>query len=71
MITFAPYPIPVVTEDGKDGYVVYVESSSMLENDVWTVCLLDGGIIRHFTTKQLRVFKNATFEIKQNEQSKG
>lgn len=61
-------PIPVVTEDGKDGYAIYVESSGMYENDIWTVVLCDGGIIRHYNTSQLMVNKNATFEI--NEQTK-
>lgn len=56
-------PIPVVTEDGKDGYAIYVESSGMFDNDCWCVVLCDGGVIRHFLSNQLRIFKNATFEI--------
>ena len=57
-------PIPVITEDGKEGYAIYVESSGMFENDVWCVVLCDGGIIRHYNTSQLRMHYNATFEIK-------
>lgn len=57
-------PIPVITEDGKEGYAIYVESSGMFENDVWCVVLCEGGIIRHYNTSQLKVHYNATFEIK-------
>ncbi len=56
-------PIPVVTDDGKDGYAIYVESAGMFDNDIWCVVLCDGGFIRHFLSNQLRIFKNATFEI--------
>lgn len=62
MITFAPYPIPVNTQLGE-GYVIYVESSSMLENDVWTICLCESGIVKHFTTDQITISKNYTFQI--------
>jgi len=57
-------PIPVITEDGKEGYAIYVESSGMFENDIWCVVLCDGGIIRHYNTSQLRMHYNVTFEIK-------
>ena len=57
-------PIPVVTEKGEEGFAIYVESQGMFENDVWCVALCDGGIIRHYNTSQLRIHKNATFEIK-------
>lgn len=56
-------PIPVVTPLG-DGYVIYVTNSGMFENDVWTVVLQDGGKIKHFATEQIKVYKNATFDIK-------
>jgi len=62
MIVFAPYPIPVVTPLG-DAYLVYVESSNLFENDVWTCCLCDGGDVKHFTTEQIKVYKNLTFGI--------
>jgi hypothetical protein len=57
-------PIPVITEDGREGYAIYLESSGMFENDVWCVVLCEGGIIRHYNTSQLKVHYNATFEIK-------
>ena len=68
----APYPIPVmVTDDNnEEGYVLYVESSAQWENNIWTVCLTNGGIVRHYNTSQIRVYKNATFEIKKYEAKK-
>lgn len=56
-------PIPVVTEDNREGYAIYVESSGMFENDIWCVVLCEGGIVRHYNTSQLKVHKNATFGI--------
>lgn len=56
-------PIPVVVEENKEGYALYVSDSGMLENDVWCVVLCDGGIVRHYTTDQIRIFHNATFTI--------
>lgn len=55
-------PIPVKTIHGE-GYVLYVESSGMFDNDVWTVCLCDGGKVKHYTTAQINVSKNSTFNI--------
>jgi ATP-dependent RNA circularization protein (DNA/RNA ligase family) len=59
-------PIPVVVEDNKNGYAIYVVNSGMLENDVWCVVLCEGGIVRHYTTEQIRIYNNATFEINKN-----
>jgi ATP-dependent RNA circularization protein (DNA/RNA ligase family) len=59
-------PIPVVVEDNKNGYAIYVVNSGMLENDVWCVVLCEGGIVRHYTTEQIRIYHNATFEINKN-----
>lgn len=56
--------IPVVTEKGEDGYAIYVQSNGMFENDVWCVVLCEGGFIRHYNSSQLRIYNNATFEIK-------
>ena len=56
-------PIPVITQDEKEGYAIYVQSSGMFENDVWCVVLCDGGHIRHYSTSQLKIHKNSTFEI--------
>lgn len=63
MITFVPYPIPVVVEGGKEGYLLYVESGGQFENDVWTVVHCDGGVVRHYTTEQVLIHSNATFVI--------
>jgi hypothetical protein len=62
-------PIPVVTENGENGYAIYVESSGMFENDIWCVVLCEGGIIRHFNTSQLKIYNNSTFQINKNENS--
>jgi hypothetical protein len=57
-------PLPVVIEGTREGYALYVESSGMWENDTWCVVLCDGGIVRHYTTSQIRVHFNATFGIR-------
>ena len=62
MVVFAPYPIPVVTPLGN-AYAIYCESGGMFENDIWTCCLCDGGEVKHFTTEQIKIFKNSTFDI--------
>jgi hypothetical protein len=67
MITFCDKPIPVVVE-GKDAYILYVESGGQFENDVITCVHLDGGIIRHYASDQVLVHSNATFGIKKQEQ---
>jgi hypothetical protein len=59
-------PIPVVVEGNKDGYALYVTDSGMFENDVWCIALCDGGYIRHYTSDQVRIYVNATFNIKKN-----
>ena len=57
-------PIPVVIKETKQvGYAIYAESGGMLENDLWTVVLCDGGIVRHYRTDQIVIYKNATFDI--------
>ena len=55
-------PIPVTTPLGK-GFAIYVDSSGTFENDIWTVALKDGGRIQHFTSIQLTIDANGTFEI--------
>lgn len=69
MIAFAPFPIPVVTPKGE-GYVVYVETCPMWENDCVTVAMSDGGQWLHFQSKNIRTYNNATYGIikkKENE----
>ena len=63
MIHEFKYPKPVVTEDGEDGYAIYVESSGMLENETWCVVLCEGGFIRHYNSSQLKIYQNRTFDI--------
>jgi len=60
-------PIPVVVEEHKDGYAIYVTNSGTFENDVWCVALCETGEVRHYTSNQIRMYANATFEIKKFE----
>ena len=46
-------PIPVVVEENKDGYAIYVRDSGTFENDVWCVVHCDTGIVRHYLTDQI------------------
>ncbi len=64
------HPIPVVTEQGEDGYAIYVQSNGMFENDVWAVVLCNGGVIRHYNTSQLKIYQNQTFNILKDGQNK-
>jgi hypothetical protein len=57
-------PIPVITELGE-GYAIYVRDGGTFENDVWTVVMEDGRVL-HFRTDQLKLYANATFDIKKN-----
>jgi len=60
-------PIPVVIKETKqDAYALYVESGGMLENDIWTCILCDGGAVQHYNTSQLVVYNNATYNIKKH-----
>jgi len=69
VITFTPYPLPCVVED-KDGYVLYIDSMGMYENDVWCVVHCEGGVVRHYTTDQIRIYQNSTFQINKNAEQK-
>lgn len=62
MIAFSPFPIPVVTPLGE-GYVIYVESDPIWENDCVTVALCEGGQWRHFNSGQIKSCKNLTYGI--------
>lgn len=55
-------PIPVITPIGE-GYAIYVTNGGTFENDIWTVCLTNGGDVRHFRSDQIKIYKNATFDI--------
>lgn len=63
MITEFKNPMPVVTPLGN-GYAIYVRDSGTFENDVWTIVLEEKGNILHFRTDQIKMYKNATFDIK-------
>jgi hypothetical protein len=60
-------PIPVVVEDGKDGYALYVRDGGSFENDIWCIVLCEGGHVRHYLSNQIRIYKNETFGIKKHE----
>ena len=55
-------PVPVLTPLGA-GYILYVKTSGMWENDIFTVALEADGRLLHFQTSQLRIGRNATFDI--------
>lgn len=42
---------------------IYASDSGTFANDVWTIVLEDGRV-KHFRTDQVKVEKNATWEIK-------
>lgn len=56
-------PLPVVTELGN-GYAIYVTDGGTFENDIFTVVLEDGGLVKHFRSDQIKVYQNLTFDIK-------
>lgn len=56
-------PIPVVVEDGKEGYAIYVRDGGSFENDIWCVALCDGGVVRHYRSDQIRIYANATLDL--------
>lgn len=56
-------PIPVVVEDGREGYAIYVRDSGTFENDIWCVVHCHTGIVRHYRSDQIRIHFNATFNI--------
>lgn len=57
-------PIPVVVENNKDGYAIYVTNGGSFENDIWCVVLCDGGEVRHYLSNQIKIYVNATLDIK-------
>lgn len=59
-------PIPVITPMGG-GYAIYVANGGTFENDIWTVVLESGGNILHFRSDQIKMYKNATFDIMQDQ----
>jgi hypothetical protein len=56
-------PIPVIVENGKEGYAIYVTNGGTFENDIWCVVLCEGGVVRHYRTDQIGIHNNATFDL--------
>ena len=56
-------PIPVIVEENKEGYAIYVSNSGTFENDIWCVVHCITGIVRHYRTDQIRIHENGTFDI--------
>jgi hypothetical protein len=60
-------PIPVIVEGNKEGYAIYVTNGGQFENYIWCVALCDGGNVRYYRSDQIKIHKNATLGIKENE----
>lgn len=56
-------PIPVLVENDKEGYAIYVTNSGMFENDIWCVVHCEGGLVRHYRSDQIKIHFNGTFDI--------
>jgi hypothetical protein len=59
-------PIPVIVEENKEGYAIYVSNGGTLENDIWCVVLCQGGYIKHYRSDQIKIHNNLTFDIKKD-----
>ena len=57
-------PMPVIVEENKEGYAIYVTNGGQFENDIWCVVLCEGGIVRHYRSDQIRIYYSGTFGIK-------
>jgi hypothetical protein len=56
-------PIPVVVENDKEGYAIYVTNGGTFENDIWCIVLCEGGTVRHYRTDQIKIHNNATLDL--------
>lgn len=63
-------PVPVIVEDGKEGYALYVRDGGTFENDIWCVALCQDGIVRHYRSDQIKIHLNATFGITKGTEKK-
>jgi hypothetical protein len=63
-------PMPVIVEDDKEGYAIYVTNGGTFENDIWCVVLCNGGIVRHYRSDQIKVYHNETLDLKSKSQLK-
>ena len=59
-------PVSCTTPIG-DGIVWYITPNGFLENDEITVILFDGGVVRHFSSDQIKIWHNETYGIKKNQ----
>ena len=66
MIVFPSNPILVHTPLG-DGYIIYIKSNGMFQNDEVCVALTEGGQWRHFTTGQIQSHSNGPYQIKKEQ----
>lgn len=62
-------PVPVITELGG-GYAWYVKNGGTWENDIFCVVMEEDGSVRHFRSDQIKLYKNATFDISNNSKIK-
>jgi len=56
-------PIPVIVEENKEGYAIYVSNSGTFENDIWCIVHCNTGIVRHYRSDQIKIHENGTFDI--------
>ena len=56
-------PVPVVVENHKEGYAIYVRDGGTFENDIWCVVHCTDGIVRHYRSDQIKMHFNATFGV--------
>lgn len=56
-------PIPVIVEDKKEGYALYVTDGGIFENDLWCIVLCEGGAVRYYRSDQIKIHYNATLGI--------
>jgi len=57
-------PIPVIVEDGKEGYILYVRDGGTFENDIWCVVHCNSGIVRHYRSDQIKIHYSGTFNVR-------
>ena len=56
-------PIPVIVENTIEGYALYVRDGGTFENDIWCIVHCNTGIVRHYRSDQIKIYKNSTFNI--------
>lgn len=66
MIHECKRPMPCTTPEG-DGYIWYITSGGMFENDEYTVILCSDGTVKHFNSGQVKIWFNATYGIEKKD----